>query len=207
MTITGEVVRGGQPSPGQYHAALKVVIKRGIVVLDALGDSEMRFQNIGQVWGRAVDDASMAYGYSEARVRFIPTAREIAQAEIVGDWLVWLGVTHGGVRLLVSWAHNDPIWRIADRERCSVRTVHNRIDRAVAAILKEFGDVDMDLPTIEERPTKAHPPNFMIERPVIAEAGVRNQHGKAWIDGVGFMKDGKRLRDGRDKVDMILHAR
>jgi hypothetical protein len=59
----------------------------------------------------------------------------------------------------------------------------------MAAILKEFGGVEMDLSTIEERTDKAHPPNFMIERPVIAEAGVRNQHGKAWIDGVGFMKE------------------
>jgi hypothetical protein len=66
-------------TPAQFHAALKAVIKRAIIVLDALGDSEMRFRTVGQVWGRAIDDAAMAYGYSEARVRFIPTAREIAQ--------------------------------------------------------------------------------------------------------------------------------
>jgi hypothetical protein len=121
---------------------------------------------------------------------------------------VWLGSHHGGVRLLVLSAHDDPIWRIADRERCSVRTVHNRIDRSVTAILMEFGSVDMDLPTIEERTDKAHAPNLMIERPVIAEAGIRSQHGKARIDGIGFMKDGKRLRDGRDKItDRMINAR
>jgi hypothetical protein len=85
------------------------VIKRAIVVLDAQGDLEARFQSMGLLWGRAIDGASMAYGYSEARVRFIPTAGEIAQAEIVGDWLVRLGSHHGGVGLLVSWAHDDPI--------------------------------------------------------------------------------------------------
>ncbi|SNT64465.1 hypothetical protein SAMN05216374_0387 [Tardiphaga sp. OK246] len=37
------------PSVSKYHAALKTVIKRAIIVLDALGDSEMRFQNEGQV--------------------------------------------------------------------------------------------------------------------------------------------------------------
>jgi hypothetical protein len=39
----------------QFHSALKAVIKRAIIVLDALGDSELRFQNTGQVWGRAID--------------------------------------------------------------------------------------------------------------------------------------------------------
>ena len=53
-------------SAAQYHSALKAVIQRGIIVLDALGDSEMRFQSTGRVWDRAIDDAGMAYGYSEA---------------------------------------------------------------------------------------------------------------------------------------------
>lgn len=196
-------------SAGQFHAALKSVIKRAIIVLDALGDSEMRFQSTGQVWGRAIDDAAMAYGYGEARVRFIPTAREIAQADIVADWLTWLGMHGGGgVKRLVSWAHDDPIWRIAERERCSVRTIHNRIDRSVAAILKEFGGLDVDLPVIEEKPDQAHPPNFVTERPLIADAGARiDQHGKVWIDGVGFMKGGRRLNDGRNRIsDRMLHA-
>ncbi len=158
------------------------------------------------MWTRAIDDASMAYGYSEARVKFVPTAREIAQAEIVADWLTWLGVNHGGVRRLVSWAHDDPIWRIAERERCSERTVHNRIDRSVAAILKEFGDVEMVTPVIEEGPEPAHP-NFATERPTVAADAPVDQHGKVWIDGVGFMKNGKRLNDGRNKIsDRMTHA-
>jgi hypothetical protein len=53
---------------------------------------------------------------------------------------------------------DDPIWRIAERERCSVRMIHNRIDRSLAAILKEFGGVDVALPEIEEKPDKGHPP-------------------------------------------------
>lgn len=194
-------------TPAQFHSALKAVIKRAIIVLDALGDSEMRFQSTGQVWDRAIDDAGMAYGYSEASVRFVPTAREIAQAEIVADWLTWLGVNHGGVRRLVSWAHDDPIWRIAEREGCSQRTIHNRIDRSVAAILKEFGAVDHELPVIEEGPQPAHP-NFATQRPIMAgESPVVEQHGKVWIDGVGFMKNGKRLNDGRNKItDRIANA-
>jgi uncharacterized protein YukE len=107
-----EEVRGARvPTASKYHSALKAVIKRAIIVLDALGDSEMRFQNQGQVWNRAINDAALAYGYTEATVRFVPTAREIAQAEIVADWLLWLGNNDGGLRRLVSWAHDEPIWR------------------------------------------------------------------------------------------------
>jgi hypothetical protein len=59
-------VRSGArvPTASQYHSSLKAVIKRAIIVLDALGDSEMRFQNQGQVWNRAINDAALAYGYS-----------------------------------------------------------------------------------------------------------------------------------------------
>lgn len=194
-------------SAQQYHAALKGAIKRSIIVMDALGDSEMRFQNVGQVWSRAIDDVSMAYGYSETRVRFIPTAREIAQADTVADWLAWLGHHHGGVPRLVSWAHDDPIWRIAERERCSVRTVHNRIDRSIATILKEFGGAEIDLPVINEGPEKAHPPSFFVDRPTAVSTAPIDGHGKCWIDGVGFMKKGKRLNDGRNRIpDRTLYA-
>jgi hypothetical protein len=86
--MTEEVRRPRVPTAAKYHSALKAVIKRAIIVLDALGDSEMRFQNQGQVWNRAINDAALEYGYTEATVRFIPTAREIAQAEIVADWLL-----------------------------------------------------------------------------------------------------------------------
>lgn len=191
-------------TPKQLHTALKVAVKRAIIIMDSLGDTEMRFQNLGQVWSRATADAILAYGYNETRVRIVPTAREIAQADIVADWLAWLGHNHGGVERLVSWAHDDPIWRIAERERCSERTIHNRIDRSIAAILREFGGEAVDLPEIEEAPVRAHLPNFMTERPTIGSAQAVNQHGKCWIDGVGFMKDGKRLRTGYEKAERFL---
>ncbi|SNS24399.1 hypothetical protein SAMN05216374_0468 [Tardiphaga sp. OK246] len=157
------------------------MIKRAIVVLDALGDSEMRFQNQGQVWNRAINDAALAYGYAEVTVRFIPTAREIAQAEIVADWLLWLGNNDGGVHRLVSWAHDEPNWRMAERELCSVRTIHRRIDRSVAGILKEFGGIDAEIQEIEDKPERAQPPNFMTQRSVIADTAPISQHGKVWI--------------------------
>ncbi|MGM4967414.1 DUF6362 family protein [Tardiphaga sp. 1201_B9_N1_1] len=192
----------------RFHTALKSVIKRAIIVLDALGDSEMRFQSQGQVWNRAINDAALAYGYTEATVRFIPTAREIAQAEIVADWLLWLGNNDGGVRRLVSWAHDEPVWRMAERERCSIRTIHNRIDRSVAAILKQFAGMDAEIREIDEKPERAHPPNFMTQRSVITDTAPISQHGKVWIDGVGFMKHGRRLNNGQNRISdrMMAHG-
>jgi hypothetical protein len=36
---------------------------------------------------------------------------------------------------------------------------------------------------------------------VSGAAGMRQDFGKLWIDGIGFMRDGRRLRDGREKAD------
>jgi hypothetical protein len=33
------------------------------------------------------------------------------------------------------------------------------------------------------------------------DAGVRESLGKVYNDGIGFMKDGRRLRDGREKAE------
>jgi hypothetical protein len=37
----------------------------------------------------------------------------------------------------------------------------------VAAILKEFGGVEITLSEVKEKPEKAHPPDFFSERPVV----------------------------------------
>lgn len=198
----------------QYHRALKGVIKRAIIVLDALGDSEMRFLSFGKVLNRAAcdptwngDQSVLAYDQTTT-VRFIPTAREIAQAEIAESWLVWLGRTEGrkSVPRLVAWAHDDPIWRIADRERCSPRMIHYRIDKSIAAILEHFGGerAQFEEPCRDARSGHAA---FMVERPVAVAEGIRSGFGKVWVDGIGMMRDGRRIFDGREKIsDRFAHA-
>jgi hypothetical protein len=42
------------------------------------------------------------------------------------------------------------------------------------------------------------PPPWDIVKDVTGEIG---GHGKVWIDGVGFMRDARRLRDGREKAN------
>ncbi|MBM7483338.1 hypothetical protein ACVWWI_003346 [Bradyrhizobium sp. USDA 3686] len=202
-------------STKRLHASLKAAVKRSIVVMDAMLDPDRRFLRVacsmGPVWAQAIDQAEDAYGYTETRIRFIPTAREIAQAETVADWLSWLAREKGRecIRLLTSWAREMPIWKIADLERCSERSVHNRIDRLVAAILSEFGGISAEIPDeTQERPGRAHPPNFMTERPMPSDAGEISL-AKVWIGGVGFMKNGKRLRNGQEKISerMVANGR
>lgn len=198
-----------QPTAKQYHAALKSVIKRAILVMDATGDRESRFLHVGQFWDRAVGDADLAYGYNTATVRIVPTSREIAQADIVADWLAWLGVRdRAAVPRLVAWAHDEPIWRMAEREKVSDRTIHYRIDRSIAAILDEFGGLEVDLDEVNE-PLTRKPPIFTTDRPCVIddETPVSDRHRKVWIDGIGFMLRGRRLNNGQNKVtDRMLNA-
>ncbi|AHY49363.1 hypothetical protein JQ582_37120 [Bradyrhizobium japonicum] len=73
-------------------------------------------------------------------------------------------------------------------------------------VTPEFGGVELELETVDEKPERAHPPNFLTERPTPGPAVPINQHGKVWLDGLGYMKAGKRWRNGYDKVAGIAHA-
>lgn len=186
--------------PTNLHASLKRIIKHFILVLDALGDSEMRFLQQGASW-RAVNEAS-AYGYTEAaNVRLCPSAREVSQAEVVASWLAWLGKMEGALAVprIVNWSHDEPMWRMAAKEKCSERTIANRIDRSVASILKQFGGVESDIESIEEGPDK--PVQHFSSPAVSVATGIRQgTFDKVWIDGIGFMKDGRRINSGDDRI-------
>jgi hypothetical protein len=89
----------------------------------------------------------------------------------------------------------------AQRETCAKRTVLNRIDRSMAAILREFLDEETTVEPIEERaalPVRHYHSAFEA---TTGEAGERQDFGKVYIDGIGMMKDGRRLRDGWEKAD------
>jgi hypothetical protein len=71
----------------------------------------------------------------------------------------------------------------------------------MAAILAEFLDTETTIDRIEELPVKPVL-HFHSGREVITgDAGVRQDFGKVWIDGIGYMRDGRRLRDGREKAE------
>lgn len=202
------------------HASLKSVIKSGILVLDSQPDRHARWLSMGAAWAAPVSGDISSYGYNAATVRFIPSAREITQAEIVASWLVWLGLGDpNGVKRLVAWAHDDPLWRIGERERCSTRTVGNRIDRSVASIMREFAahpvDRQITIAVIEEPverssalvgfdPVKRSTLGVFKDSAAAAlracAAGVREISNRVWIDGLGYMRDGRRLSRGDDRI-------
>ncbi|WP_194473514.1 hypothetical protein [Bradyrhizobium sp. CCBAU 51753] len=70
----------------------------------------------------------------------------------------------------------------------------------MALILERFGDVELDIPVVDEKPQPAHTPNFMTESGMAGVNPVVSPHGKVWIGGVGWMKDGKRWFNGQEKT-------
>jgi hypothetical protein len=191
---------------GHSLNALKQTIRHGVLVMLAMDDIDRRFRGpLRSTWSIAtVDDPGLAYAYNEIRTpKIAPTPRDITRAEIVDSWLVWLRAEEGkrAVHRVFHWARGVPLWVQAQRESCSERTIVNRIDRSMAAILREFLDEEMTVERIEEpaeKPVRHYHSPFEA---TTGDTGTREAFGKVYIDGIGFMKDGRRLRDGREKAD------
>ena len=94
------------------------------------------------------------------------------------------------------------MWKIADREGCSERTVMNWIDRSMAAILREFGGETVEVKEVEEF-REAQPYALSFAELVVGNAvpGVITSFGKVWVQGVGFMRNGRPVRDGRERIE------
>ena len=184
-------------------AALKQAVRDGVLVMQAMSDLDYRWrQPLRSTWRiSAPDDPNTAYAYTELKLRFVPSPRDITRAEYVDSWLVWLRGIEGkaGAHRVWHWARGAPQWLQAQREHCSERTIVNRIDRSMAKILAEFLCTEVELERVEEP----------ADEPVLAFHGEHTSdvtgaiggHAKVWIDGIGFMRDGRRLRDGREKID------
>jgi hypothetical protein len=114
----------------------------------------------------------------------VPSPRDITRAEIVDSWLVWLHGVEGkrGSHRVFHWARGAPQWLLAQRENCSERTIVNRIDRSMAAILAEFLCTEVEVGRVEE---PAEQPIHAFHGEHTAElVGAIGGHGKVWIDGV-----------------------
>jgi hypothetical protein len=67
--------------------------------------------------------------------------------------------------------------------------------------LREFLDEEASVEKIEEPaalPVRHYHSAFEA---TTGEAGTRAIADRTWIDGIGYMRDGRRLRGGREKVD------
>jgi Domain of unknown function (DUF6362) len=199
-------LNGHDPHSRDMLGALKQAIRHGVLVMLATGDVDRRFRGpLRSTWSIAtVDDPGLSYGYVEVRTpRIVPSPRDITRAEIVDSWLVWLRAAEGkrAVHRVFHWARGVPVWQLAQREACTERTIHNRIDRSMAAILREFLDEEMTVEPIEERAALPVRHYHAAWEATAGDTGVREAFGKVWIDGIGMMKDGRRLRDGREKAE------
>lgn len=196
--------------PKMMLIALRDVVQRAIITLMVIRDPDARYHGSGRSWCfDVVRDYQDAYGYSKPRVRqFEPTPIDIDRMEIVAVWLAWIrrggdggSVAEGerNLRRLISWALAVPMWRLASRENCSERTVRNRIDQSLNDILVRFGAINAEVEVIDE-PYQNERTSFRVDVGRRVEGVVPRMH-KVWIDGIGYMIDGRRHRDGTERVD------
>jgi hypothetical protein len=152
--INGHALNGS--SRVMLHA-LKEAIRQGVLVMQALDDPDYKYRRpLTSTWRiSAPDDPNTAYAYTELRLRFVPSPRDITRAEIVDSWLVWLHGVEGrrGTHRVFHWARGAPQWLQAQRENCSERTIVNRIDRSMAAILASSCARKSRLDTSKNRPS------------------------------------------------------
>jgi len=208
--VTGENVL--QADDKDMVRALREIVRRGILTFRALPDPDAKFLRQGRSW-QVVHDAREAYGYASVTVRdFQPTALEIDQAMVVLTWLTWLSKQDGGeaVKRITAWAMGLPVWRIAQRENVSEKTVNRRIDRSICDIMNTFVGTDVDLEIVDE-PHKATPfamswtPKQSWDEAFGDLDGAREVTVQTvYVYGHGLMRNGKKWRDGGHKAEKLV---
>ncbi|MBV9135821.1 MAG: hypothetical protein JO357_02075, partial [Hyphomicrobiales bacterium] len=140
--------------PKSMLASLREVVRRAWQTLSVLRDPDLHFFRRGGWLFSVIHDMNQAYGYSSAQARgFQPSPEDVSRMEIVMGWMAWLRRLEGELALkrIIGWSMGVPLWQIARREGCSERTITNRIDRSLNAVLKTFGAMDSEPPVIEEK--------------------------------------------------------
>lgn len=184
-------------------ATIKTIVRRAIITLMTLRDPDRKYLHRQSSWlFPVVNTAQEAYGYSN--YGFDPTPQDITQMELIAGWLAWLRRTEGehAVRRIISWTLGVPTWRLAARERCSDRTIRNRIDRSIVAMLRQFAAVDISVEIVEDE--KMVTPYAMVFDPAPGPHGGPVILRKVYVYDKGFMLGSKNIRDGREKADKFV---
>jgi len=195
---------------------LKLTIKNAWLTLSMLPDPDVRFRRaFGRSWTLpVVQDPNTAYGSTPASWMGTPTAHEITEMEATLEWMSWLRcqeAPEGGekaIKRIAAWALGAPIWKMAFREHCTERTIHNRIDRSVAEISRAFKAIDVNVEQIDEpelRPERIR--GFTPPREPDS-SGILTEPGKVFIsggeNGVGFfMFRGEKYNSSYDLDEKI----
>lgn len=203
--------------------ALKAAIRQALRTLAAVPDPDNRFLGWRSGWVVPYRQAAEeAYGYHNARApRFVPSPQDIMRMWVVLDWLAWVRQEEGedSMRRIFAWGYGAPLWKIGQREErgCSDETVRRRIDRSLAAIIRHFGGekIVVEMEAVPGRKYLKSPmkrgyavsveepglPHF-TERPTGTDS-TELQPGKAYVAGMGFVRGGKRVRDGRHLAEKV----
>jgi hypothetical protein len=179
-------------------------VRRAWQTLAVLRDPDLHYFRRGGWLFSVVHDVRDAYGYSSVQARgFRPTSLDVSRMEIVMSWMSWLRRKEGepAIKRLIGWSMGVPLWRIARRESCSERTIANRIDRSLNAVLRAFGDLDAQPETIEEPIGSMRSPNAHVEERPTEMRGGSIEPGRLWIDGIGWMFKGRPWNDGHALAD------
>lgn len=191
-----------KPIPAELLFAMREIVRYAVMTLAALRDPDARYLGLASMPVSVVHDIQQAYGYSSTFVRrFHPSPLEMQQMEIVLPWLAWVRREEGDIacRRIIGWAMGAPLWRLGQREGCSDRTILNRIDRSISAIILKFTGANIEVEKIEEK-YKDTAYAMILDKSAGPHGEVMVR--KVYVCGVGFMKNGKRIRNSADKYDL-----
>ena len=184
-------------------SALKDEVKKAWHTAALLPDIAKRFR--GHLCGAWLFPIVREWGdYKETWLKEVPTPEDISIMEVVMEWMVWLRLQPNGdvaLKRIIGWAVGVPWHVLAARERRSERTIQNRIDRSLAAILKEFMATSVDIESIDEPElSPGRMRGFMapLEDGESHEPPAEVMQGKVFIAGIGFMFRGKKYRSSYD---------
>ena len=205
MAKRAQEKRLGMPDV-EIIAAIRELIRYSIMTLSSLRDPDRRYLGLAQMPVYVVHDIKQAYGYSSASVRsFRPTAQDISQMEFFSPWLSWLRRQEGEIALrrIIGWSMGAALWRLGQRENCSGDTIMNRINRSIAAMVRQFVGDNIELAIVDE-PYKGAVYAAVMEK-------VPGPHGecelmKVYIADYGFMRGGRKISSAQDshRIERVL---
>lgn len=188
-----------QSATGLTIEAMRVLVQRAWRTHAAIRDPDARYLATRSGWlMEVVHSASEAYGYAPPRVRlWQPTPADISAMDIVLSWMAWLRRCEGegAVRRIMAWALSVPLWRLAQREQCSERTVLRRIDRSLARVMTALGEA---APAVPDGDEPLPGPVMAICVPSLPRIDGAAVPGLVHVEGRGRYRNGRRIEDGQD---------
>jgi hypothetical protein len=191
------------PEAKRLLAELKIKVRNAWLVLERLPDLDARFRRglSGGGWcltvvrgWQAIESSDDTFATDKIRTRPpTPSPHEITEAEGIMTWMVWLRQKEGkaAVSRIIAWARGAPWCNMSAREGCSDRTVRNRLDRSMAAVMLEFREERLDIPVVDEPALSNRRARYFAAPLGAGDGNGEVRVGKCFIGGHGFRFGGK----------------